>query len=262
MKKVKLLFLMILVFLVAGSQAQAVVTVWDYELSGIFIDSELSNGGTLPDGTTLSWGIPANGAQSSLVIDPSTVSSQVDTFIGGGSIPSTYWADSIDLTHNNYPIYEPSLVETTLQITVILDPFIPENPALPAQTFTFDIDFTETPNIGAPEEYDVFALLTGFPNFNFFYDAGDGDGLVEYFVNVFPSTGGVLSGLTEPHASLAGVPVGTLGFATPENQSTTLGFSFTISTEPFNIPEPASLFLLGIGLIGLAGVTRKKLRKN
>ncbi len=260
--KTKSILLVTLFLFLLGSNANAYVETWDYGLSGVFINTTLTNGGTLADGlTTLTWGTTYWGdPKSSLVIDPSTVNDQVDTYVGGGTVPSLYWADSIDLTHNNNPIYEPSLASTTLQVSVLLDPFVPDNPALPNQIFTFGIDFTETPNIGGLAEYDIFALLDGFPNFNFQYDALDGDGLQTYYVNVFPSTGGVLSALSPLYASLAGVPVGTLGFATPEGQSTTLGFSFTISTEPLTnpVPEPATMILFGTGVLGIAMVARKK----
>ena len=263
MKRLSSLALVIAAIFFATS-ASAYVSQWNYSLSGTFIDAKDTNGNSLESGTTLSWGISTGSGQSQLIINPSAVSSTVDTYLGGGSVPVAFWADSIDLTHVNKPIYAPSLDFATLLVTVILDPFVPNNPALPQQQFAFGIDFTETTNGIIPNEYDIFALLSGFPNFNIQYDAGDGDGLLDYFINVFPSTGGVLSLLEDPHAELAGLEPGTtFGFVTPENRSTTLGFSFTISTEPLStVPEPSTMLLLGAGLFGLAAIGRKKMRQS
>ena len=92
-------------------------------------------------------------------------------------------------------------------------------------------------------------LTSGLLNSSFDYD--DGTGLSTYYVNIFPTTGGVLSVLENSACAAAGQANGCIGFSTPEGQSTTLAFGSTISTEPLQVPEPGMLALLGLGMMGL-----------
>jgi len=249
--------------------AHALVTTWDYTVSSVFTDTVfvpgrddsngILNGDYTTSDTALTWGVPAYGSQSGLSIDPSTINSTVDTYVGSGIPTSSYIASSISLVHDNYPIYSNSdrLSTTTLSTTVLLDPLNPDNVALDNKYFTFDLKFVETSNSGSHPN-DIFALLGGFPNFNFTYD--DGTDTLKYFVNVFPTDGNVLTPLTLEEAGIMGVQVGTAGFSTPENATTILPFGFTITTSPLNnpVPEPATFLLLGGGLVGLAFYRRKK----
>ena len=261
------------VLLMASAPASAIVTSWDYSVTSLFTAATYDGSGgtlaTLPS-TSLTWGIPhvsGNGQQSSLVIGNSPAVGVVDTYLGL-SPPATapYLGFSTSLTHNNNVINSgsSSLLSAILTNTVALDPLIPDNPSMPGMVIPFSIAFTETPNAtpcdansppGNPCN-DIFVLTGGLLNQTFDYD--DGSGLSTYFVNIFPTTGGVLSILQDSACEAAGQAAGCLGFTTIEGQNTTLAFGFTISTQELQIPEPGVLALLGLGLIGVFSLRRRQ----
>lgn len=254
--------------LTVSAPAGATVTTWDYSISSLFTFATYTGSGSgaiTPGAPSLSWGTPATAAgQSSLVIGGSPAAGSVDTYFGVAPPQAPpFLGFSTSLTHNNNPIFGNSLTSGVLTNTVTLDPFVPDNPGLTPFNFVFAISFTETPNVGpcavagSPTVCnDIFVLNAGLLNDSFVYD--DGTGPTTYFVNIFPTTGGVLS-ILEPDACLAaGAEINCIGFSTPENQSTTLAFGFTISTQPLQIPEPGMLALLGLGMTGLFAWRRRR----
>ncbi len=258
--------LTIAVGLAASASAHAaIVTAWDANITGLWVAFEPPGVDVSADQKRLSWG--GGASQSSLTIAEPQNPVAVTTFIGGGMPPAALIADSIALTHDNFPIRVPFLRGADLGVSIELTPTSPAGPALPTQSFVYRISFDETFNtapcaVTSPTPCnDVFVQTSGLLNSSFALDtdAGGPAPAQDYFVNIFPTTGGVLAPLDPAACAAAGEPSGCIGFTTPERQSTELAFGFTISTEPLSlIPEPGTLSLLGLGLFGFGLTMRRR----
>ena len=143
--------------------------------------------------------------RSSLVIGFSPTAGGVPTLIGGGPPVPPFIGLGSSITHNNQVVGGPTLLLATQQATLGLTAQTPGPPGAPfvLPPLNFNIAFRETPNsapcavVTSPVPCnDIFVLVGGLLNQSFMsLDAGGPDAPVTYFVNIFPTTGGVLSQL-------------------------------------------------------------------
>lgn len=242
--------------LAVGAASAAPVPAWDYSVTSEFTAATFTAGAgcTQQTATLITWGsnpctMPQAGV-SGIGISNTPQLGVLPT--NGPAQPANTY------THSNFVINTRSLTSATIHATLGLSI---AGSGLPMEFFSADytVRFAETDNsapctvVGSPIPCNDIWVLEGSLN-NSFVFGGD-----QYFFSFFASP--ALASLPATVCARAGAAPGCIGFTTVENQANEVDFLMAITSEPISVPEPSSLALLGVGLLGFVALRRRTTRR-
>jgi hypothetical protein len=219
--------------------------------------------------TLLLWGFPVcaddfTGSSSGIFVNPTGPSGMVTTgvnsnfFTWGEPLISGTNPNSLEFTGNNFSGFfettefkfgilnyfngtiENGSQENTVNLETRLDFTVP---TVFNKSFTFTFQLINTLNTGTPDENADSVMLNNAFDATQFFTIGVTDYTLQFtrFGNI--GSGGFITTVDQFHVY--------------EGETASADLFGKITAQPHGVFEPSSLFLLGAGLLGLAGLRRK-----